>query len=146
MIALRLRRMIASLLAASLLSSQLVACVPSLCECGSASAAGDKSCCTKSHTIDSGISRCCPDADSGDLCSCGFRGESVNDCDCSNSNDKQPANRRNGRIQVGENDFANLAIPVLPASRARGCASSHRPSSPDVERISARTLFCVWLI
>lgn len=151
MFALRLKRTIASLLATTLLSSQLIASIPGLCSCsGSIGANEEQICCVDSYSFGAQIPKCCATEGEGSSCGCGNDcGEKSADCGCgcsSHSRDQQAPREGNNQIRAGEHLSFGLASTSTYLIQQMGCAFDRAADSCCNDRTSAQVLFCVWQI
>ena len=153
MFALGLKRTIASLLATTLLSSQLIASIPGLCSCsGSFDATEKQTCCVDSHSFSAYIPKCCATEGDGNSCGCGDDcGEKSADCDCgcgSHSDEQQAPTERNhhNRIRVGEQLSFGMAGTSTHLIQQTGRTFVCPADSCGTNRISTQILFCVWQI
>ena len=149
MFVLGLKRTIASLLAATLLSSQLFASVPGLCGCLSTDAADEvESCCGGLDSRDSDAPQCCATSDEGS-CRCDDEcGQGASDCTCgcSKSHEKKAPNQGNNRERVGQDAVPELAGSSLHLILRDSRGFSHGLDSRRIQRISPQILLCVWQI
>lgn len=148
MFALGPKRMIASLLAATLLSSQLFASVPGICGCLGTVAGDVESCCGGSDSQDSDVPRCCSTSDKAS-CRCDDEcGEGASDCTCgcSKTNEEKALNQGNDRERVGQDAVADLASSSLHLILRDPRDFSHGLDFRAIHRISPQIFLCVWQI
>ena len=144
MFALGLKRTISLLLAATLLSSQLIASVPSLCGCAG-SETESRSCCSGTNSLHD-------DTPSGDNGTCCCDTQCVDelsqyDCGCSSdSNEEQAPNERDNRIRLGEDHGVAFASSAFDgAHQVDGEGASDLASQPR-RQTSTQILHCVWQV
>ena len=150
MFSIGLKRMIASLLAAALLSSQLLASLPGLCGCLKPDAVDEvESCCGEPMSADSNIPQCCASTSEGNSCCCDDEcDKTLSNCICGygKSNGKETPNRGNDRLRIGYDAVSELASPSLHLILQDSCAYSRSLDSPGIHRVSPQILLCVWQI
>ena len=149
MVAQVLQRMFSTLLAATLLSSQLFASMPGRCGCVRSSDAVDevKSCCSRPISSDSDVPRCCASAHEGNSCCCDDEcGKTLIGCNCGcgKSNGDNAPSQGNDRLRIGYAAVPELASTSLRLVLQDSCANSCRLDSPCIHRLSLQILFCVW--
>ena len=148
MFALGLKRLFSTLLAATLLSSQLFPSMPGRCACLRSDAVDEvKSCCGRPISSDSDVPRCCASAREGDSCCCDDEcGKTLTGCNCGcdKSNGDKAPNQGNDRLRIGSAAVSELASTSLHLVLQDSCANSCRLDSPSIHRLSLQILFCVW--
>lgn len=146
MFALLLNRTITLLLVATLLSSQLIAFVPSHCGCADLENES-RSCCSDTSSSHADKSSCC--ADKG-VCCCGPAcgdPSSESACGCSaESIPEQAPNEAENRVRLGADQVATPVSSVFGATlRVNGILSNAVASQP-CHQISTQILHCVWQV